>query len=180
VRKETITVQSERKTLVDRRKEASTGSPEVKANQQEDNEKFVTKNEFIPLDSQDTSDADLLEVGSDGHEEVCHICGKHGKLLWCDGCPISLHLDCIKVLGVRLPKSEDWYCPACLSLKAAREAAEAEKVSVLTCYATVSFLVICCTSGFSGEKQFHVNLMYMNRWGNVLVILCIRCSCSWC
>jgi len=118
---------------VDRRKEASTGSPEVKVHQQEDNERFVKKKEFKTLDSQDVYEVDSPEVGCDGHEEVCHVCGKHGKLLGCEGCPMSMHFDCIKALGLRLPKSEEWRCPNCLLLKAKREAAEAEKVSVLSC-----------------------------------------------
>lgn len=135
MRKETITVQIERKVMVDRRKEVSTASPEAKISQQGDNEKFVTKNGSVPQDTQDIYEVEFLEVGSDGHEDVCHVCGLHGKLLCCDGCPISMHFKCIKALGLRLPNSEeDWYCPVCLSLKAAREAVEAEKVRLRTCH----------------------------------------------
>lgn len=128
VREETSIVLIEQKILVDR-KEASKGSPEVKVSQHEGHEKSITK-DFTHLDSQDTYEIDFLEVGNDGHEDACHICGKHGILFLCEGCPISMHSKCIKGLGVRLPKPEqDWYCPVCFSRKAAREAAEAEKAA---------------------------------------------------
>ena len=175
VRKETTIVQGERKVTVDRRIEASTASAEAKISQHADNEKSVIKNVSMPQDTQDMYEVDFLEVGSDGHEDVCHTCGLHGKLLCCDGCPISVHLKCIEPLVLRLPqKEEDWYCPVCLSLEtareaaeaekarmlAAREAAEAEKVRMLTCTSLVTTvlsdivfssskfnLARCCTCG---------------------------------
>jgi hypothetical protein len=135
VKKKSTTVQSERKIIVDSKKNVPTASREAKISQRGDNEKFVTKNGPTPQDTQDIYDVDFLEVGSDGHEDVCHTCGLHGELLCCDGCPISMHFNCIEVLGLRLPKrKEDWYCPVCMSLTAAREAAEAEMVRMLTCY----------------------------------------------
>jgi len=105
------------------RKEASKGSPEVKVSQHEGHEKSETK-DFILLDSQDTYEIDFLEVGSDGHEDACHTCGDVGKLICCDGCPISMHFNCIKGFGVRLPsRKHDWYCPVCLSLRAEKVSA---------------------------------------------------------
>lgn len=133
VRKETIVERSEPRILVDERKEACTGSPEDKVLHQEGNEELVTENESIPLDSQDIYKVDFLGLGIDGHEEFCHTCGKRGKLLCCDECPISMHFNCVKGLGLREPTvGEEWYCPVCMSRKAAREAAWAEKVSVLS------------------------------------------------
>lgn len=135
VREGTKIVRSEWQVVMDRTNELSTTSPEAKLSQQGDNEKFVAKNGSIPQDTQDIYDIEFFEIGSDGHEDVCHTCGLHGELLCCDGCPISMHFNCIEVLGLRLPKrKEDWYCPVCMSLTAAREAAEAEMVRMLTCY----------------------------------------------
>ncbi|KAG0569192.1 hypothetical protein KC19_6G072300 [Ceratodon purpureus] len=130
VRKGATIVQSERNVLVDSRKEASTASPGAQTSEQGDNKKCMTKRGSTAKDSQDIYEVDFLEVGSDGHENFCHSCGLGGNMICCDGCAISMHPSCIKVLGLRVPpQTENWYCPICVSQKAAREAAEAEKAA---------------------------------------------------
>lgn len=135
VKKKTLGSPSQRSISVDRRKKAPVLPSEDKIAQQRDIEKFLIKNEFIPLDAQDIYKFEFLDVGDDGHEDVCHMCGLHGKLVCCDRCPISMHFTCTEVLDLRLPKDEEeWYCPICVFTKAAQVAAEANKVSMLSCY----------------------------------------------
>lgn len=87
--------------------------------------------EAVPSDTQESVDIELLELGSDGHEELCHKCTLDGELLCCDGCPIAMHHQCIELLGLIAPESlrDAWFCPICSERKAARVVAEAEKVS---------------------------------------------------
>lgn len=130
VKKKTLGSPSQRSISVDRRKKAPVLPSEDKIAQQRDIEKFLIKNEFIPLDAQDIYKFEFLDVGDDGHEDVCHMCGLHGKLVCCDRCPISMHFTCTEVLDLRLPKDEEeWYCPICVFTKAAQVAAEANKVA---------------------------------------------------
>jgi hypothetical protein len=77
----------------------------------------------------DDSD-ELLELGSDGHEERCHKCRRFGDLLCCDGCPISMHSSCLQLLSLQIPQpDEEWYCPICCEKKATDLANHAEKVT---------------------------------------------------
>lgn len=90
-----------------------------------------SEQEAVPADTQETVGVELLELGSDGHEHLCHKCALDGELLSCDGCPIAMHHQCIELLGLKAHNSliNTWFCPVCSERKAAREAAEAEKVS---------------------------------------------------
>lgn len=134
VRRKTTGLPSERRTLEPDRKRASTCSPEAKIAERRDNEKSVIKNESLPLDAEEIYEVDYLDIGDDGQEEICHKCGLDGDLTCCDRCPISMHLKCIEVLGLRVPKSnEDWCCPICVAVKASQGAREAAKVSILMC-----------------------------------------------
>lgn len=129
VRRKTTGLPSERRTLEPDRKRASTCSPEAKIAERRDNEKSVIKNESLPLDAEEIYEVDYLDIGDDGQEEICHKCGLDGDLTCCDRCPISMHLKCIEVLGLRVPKSnEDWCCPICVAVKASQGAREAAKM----------------------------------------------------
>lgn len=72
---------------------------------------------------------EFLEIGSDGHEERCHKCQKFGELLCCDGCPIAVHLSCLKPLIMKVPEAaKEWFCPVCYEKKAKKRVAQAEQV----------------------------------------------------
>lgn len=45
-------------------------------------------------------------------EQVCVLCGKKGKLLSCDACPKTFHLNCLEPPLSKMPKGK-WSCPSC-------------------------------------------------------------------
>ena len=51
------------------------------------------------------------DIGEDGNEDCCRVCGEPGELLLCDRCPAGFHLRC---LGLQtLPSQTQWFCPDC-------------------------------------------------------------------
>ena len=51
------------------------------------------------------------------HADLCFVCGKHGKILMCDGenCSTVAHIKCV---GLREVPVGEWYCPPCCPLPA--------------------------------------------------------------
>ena len=47
---------------------------------------------------------------TDGHFEICTICGLGGDVLCCETCPIVVHPKCV---GLETVPDGDWYCPKC-------------------------------------------------------------------
>lgn len=83
--------------------------------------------ETVTLDTEDDSlCVELLDLGSDGHEEMCHKCRKPGTLICCDGCPIAVHAKCVGSNSTIISEN-DWYCPVCMQKKAAEAVARAQQ-----------------------------------------------------
>ncbi|KAL2244518.1 UNVERIFIED_CONTAM: Protein CHROMATIN REMODELING 4 [Sesamum indicum] len=50
--------------------------------------------------------------GNDGYYYECEVCELGGKLLCCDYCPRTYHLECLDPALQRIPKGK-WECPVC-------------------------------------------------------------------
>ncbi|KAG8365705.1 hypothetical protein BUALT_Bualt18G0134400 [Buddleja alternifolia] len=50
--------------------------------------------------------------GNDGYYYECVVCELGGKLLCCDGCPRTYHLECLDPALKRIPTGK-WECPTC-------------------------------------------------------------------
>ena len=50
---------------------------------------------------------------ADFHNDVCDVCDQGGKLLCCDTCNLSFHLECLRPPLAALPEG-DWSCGQCL------------------------------------------------------------------
>ena len=46
------------------------------------------------------------------HMSVCRVCKDGGKLICCDFCPESYHLNCVEPPLDQIPEG-DWKCPRC-------------------------------------------------------------------
>ncbi|KAJ4771427.1 Chromodomain-helicase-DNA-binding protein 5 [Rhynchospora pubera] len=55
-------------------------------------------------------------IGDDGHYYECQECNNGGKLLCCDGCPGTYHLECLDPPLEMVPEG-NWYCPKCAKEK---------------------------------------------------------------
>ena len=51
---------------------------------------------------------------TDGHFEICTVCGLGGDVLCCETCPIVVHPKCV---GLETVPEGDWYCPKCSTKK---------------------------------------------------------------
>lgn len=111
------------------------------------------------MDSQDIHEVDYKEIGRDGHEEFCHLCEGGGELVCCETCPIAMHAKCILGLGTVLDEG-DFFCPVCVSLTAALKAAEAEKVSMSTCY------------NYHNHHREKVYIVLVSLYWGLLIVLC--------
>jgi hypothetical protein len=51
----------------------------------------------------------------DFNSDECHVCGKGGVLLCCDGCPAAYHTECAQPTWSDMDSVPDgpWYCPSC-------------------------------------------------------------------
>ncbi|XP_042042461.1 protein CHROMATIN REMODELING 4-like [Salvia splendens] len=51
--------------------------------------------------------------GNDGYYYECEVCELGGKLLCCDSCPRTYHLECLDPVLKRIPTGK-WECPTCV------------------------------------------------------------------
>ncbi|KAG8385101.1 hypothetical protein BUALT_Bualt03G0006400 [Buddleja alternifolia] len=58
--------------------------------------------------------------GNDGYYYDCEVCELGGKLLCCDYCPRTFHLECLKPALQHIPKGK-WACPICCQQNACQE-----------------------------------------------------------
>ncbi|XP_073283434.1 protein CHROMATIN REMODELING 4-like isoform X2 [Primulina huaijiensis] len=58
--------------------------------------------------------------GNDGYYYECVICELGGKLLCCDSCPRTYHLECLDPVLKRIPSGK-WVCPMCCQRHASLE-----------------------------------------------------------
>ncbi|XP_073129659.1 protein CHROMATIN REMODELING 4-like, partial [Henckelia pumila] len=58
--------------------------------------------------------------GNDGYYYECVICELGGKLLCCDSCPRTYHLECLDPVLKRIPSGK-WECPMCCQRHASLE-----------------------------------------------------------
>lgn len=133
----------------------------------------MTKGDPIAcLETQDSINLEFLDIGSDGNEEQCHNCGLGGNLTCCSGCPIAMHIKCVKLLGLKVPRREDnWFCPVCSLHKATREAAEAEKV----CFFSLPFngfvLHVCLLISIERSWDLRKSVVWLNLHSKVFVAI---------
>jgi len=52
----------------------------------------------------------MCASGQDSSDDTCHICGKCGELVLCDGCPHAFHLLCV---GLSAVPEDQWFCREC-------------------------------------------------------------------
>ncbi|KAJ7552753.1 hypothetical protein O6H91_06G069300 [Diphasiastrum complanatum] len=94
-------------------------------------------------DTQVIRGIDYSELGKDGHEEICHTCKTQGKLLYCHGCPVAVHLNCLEQSigqNSQITGEIEWYCPICTYKKAVIAYDNAKKAALLAKKHMCSFI----------------------------------------
>ena len=71
---------------------------------------------------------DGCSPGEDDNADLCCACNKDGRLLLCDSCPGSYHLQC---LNLALTPEGEWHCPVCTAMGGTQPAAHAVRPLVL-------------------------------------------------
>ena len=95
-RKKRVTQRKPRKTTQRNARRVQSFSEDESSDEPSSEPSDESSEEESAATSDDDSDDDEQEP-SDEWDDRCHVCGKGGNLICCDGCPLSFHLRCVKL-----------------------------------------------------------------------------------
>ncbi|KAL8507411.1 hypothetical protein ACS0TY_018096 [Phlomoides rotata] len=73
-----------------------------------------------PMEDNSSDQSSAKKKGNDGYYYECVVCELGGKLLCCDTCPRTYHLECLDPALKRIPTGK-WECPTCSQQQACVE-----------------------------------------------------------
>eukprot|EP00897_Mesotaenium_endlicherianum_P002249 jgi/Mesen1/2051/ME000150S01141 len=113
------------------------GSPHAKQKQQRQSDGssgMVRGRQHEMEGSEEERTEEEVEVGEDGHYEVCQECrrasgGEWGDLLCCDGCPRAVHKKCAGLAADEDTPPGEWFCTKCAIRNVQKSLRSAQKTS---------------------------------------------------